>query len=142
MAFSISEDRGRERLSSGKIWEEKNGYSRAVKVGRRIMVAGTMGYDEEGNYPESAEEQTENALQFIQQSLKMFSSSLRDVVRTHIYITNIDDQVEVGLVHRKAFEDIMPAATMVEVSALAAPEAKVEIEVEAILSRDEDSIDD
>lgn len=132
MQFTLSENGNRQLLSSGKIWESRVGYSRAVRLGNAIHVAGTMGYDADGNYPESAAEQTENAILFIQAALEQIGSGLADVVRTRIYVTSIDDQDQVGAAHGKYFGDIRPAATMVEVSALAAPEAKVEIEVEAL----------
>lgn len=132
--FNISTHGGRSNLSSGKVWEGRVGYSRAVKKGNLIAVAGTMGYDAEGNYPASPGKQTENAIRFIRDALAEFGAGLEDVIRTRIYVTNINDQGEIGAAHSSFFDGIRPAATMVEVSGLAAPEAVVEIEVEAVVS--------
>lgn len=123
----------RTNLSSGKMWEDAVGYSRAVRMGNRILTAGTMGYDAEGNYPASAAEQTENAIRFIERALRELGGSLGDVVQTRIYVRDIDEQEEIGAVHKRWFGDVRPVTTMVEVSALATQEARVEIEVEAVL---------
>lgn len=131
IARNISENR--TNLSSGKIWEDAVGYSRAVRIGNRILTAGTMGYDGEGNYPDSAAEQTENAIRFTERALRELGGGLGNVISTRIYVLDIDEQEEIGAVHKRWFGDVRPVTTMVEVSALATPEARVEIEVEAVL---------
>ena len=116
------------------------GYSRAVRVGQFIHVAGTTGVDAEGNVVGAGDPgaQATQALRIIETALLELGASLRDVVRTRIYVTNIADWEAIGQAHGAFFRDIRPAATMVEVSRLIAPELLVEIEAEAIVGADDD----
>jgi enamine deaminase RidA (YjgF/YER057c/UK114 family) len=115
----------RRNVSSDSGYEATVGYSRAVRTGPYVVVAGTTGAGED------VSAQARDALQRIEIALREVGASLADVVRTRIYVTNISRWREVGAVHAEVFGDIMPAATMVEVSALIAPEHQVEIEVDA-----------
>jgi enamine deaminase RidA (YjgF/YER057c/UK114 family) len=114
-------------MSSGSEYESAVGYSRAVRIGPHIAVAGTTGA---GDGPA---EQTRDALQRIEIALREVGASLSDVIRTRMYVTDISQWQAVGAVHAEVFGDIRPAATMVEVSALIAPELVVEIEADAYL---------
>lgn len=126
----------RINISSGTRWEELVGYSRAVRIGNIIEVAGTTAVDEQGQVvgPGDAGEQTRFILTKIEKALGSAGATLNDVVRTRMFVTNIADWERIGNVHGLVFKDIKPAATMVEVKSLISPELLVEIEVTAILS--------
>ncbi|MDM4142952.1 MULTISPECIES: RidA family protein [Mycobacterium] len=117
----------RARVSSGSAFESAVGYSRAVRVGPHVWVAGTTGAGPAGDIAA----QTRDALRRIEIALDQAGAALNDVVRTRIYVTDISRWREVGAVHEQVFGAIRPAATMVEVSALIAPELLVEIEADA-----------
>jgi enamine deaminase RidA (YjgF/YER057c/UK114 family) len=116
----------RRTVSSGSEYESVVGYSRAVRVGPHVVVAGTTG-DGEG-----IAAQTREALRRIEVALHEAGAELSDVVRTRMYVTDISQWQDVAL-HAEVFGDIRPVATMVEVSALISPELLVEIEVDAYL---------
>jgi len=115
----------RKLVSSGSGFESAVGYSRAVRVGPHVAVAGTTGGGD------GLVAQTRDALHRIEIALGQAGATLADVVRTRIYVTDISRWREVGDVHARVFGDIRPAATMVEVSALIAPDLLVEIEADA-----------
>lgn len=116
-------------------WESKVGYSRAVRVRNHVWVAGTTASDVSGTVVAvgNAGEQTRYILQKIERALAETGASLRDVVRTRLYVTNIADWQAVGSVHGEFFGDIRPASTMVEVAKLVDPQHLVEIEVDAFV---------
>lgn len=114
-------------VSSGSAFESAVGYSRAVRVGPHVAVAGTTGAGPVGDVAA----QTRDALRRIEIALGQAGAALTDVVRTRIYVTDISRWREVAAVHEQVFGAIRPAATMVEVSALIAPELLVEIEADA-----------
>lgn len=115
-------------ISSGSDYEAAVGYSRAVRAGPHVVVAGTTAPG-----PDAAS-QTREALRRIGAALADAGASLADVVRTRMYVTDIASWPEIGAVHAEVFGEVRPAATMVEVSALIAPELLVEIEVDAYVS--------
>src|ERR1700752_1807731 len=119
--------RGRILVSSGTDFESTVGYSRAVRVGPHIVVAGTTG----PGPVDDIRGQTREALRRIEVALNQAGATLSDVVRTRIYVTDISRWREVAAVHSEVFGEIRPAATMVEVAALIAPELLVEIEADA-----------
>jgi enamine deaminase RidA (YjgF/YER057c/UK114 family) len=126
----------RIKISSGAPWESIVGYSRAVRVGNQIEVAGTTAVDEAGNVVGVGDpaEQTRVILRKIEQALSAAGASLTDVVRTRIFVTDISQWEAIGRAHGDFFADIRPAATMVEVKALISPELLVEIEATALLA--------
>lgn len=117
----------RKVVLSGSDFESAVGYSRAVRIGPHVAVAGTTGDGPAGDIAA----QTRDALRRIEIALQEVGAALADVVRTRIYVTDISRWREVGAVHARVFGEIRPVATMVEVSALIAPELLVEIEVDA-----------
>ncbi len=130
----------RRKFDSGTKWEPIVGYSRAVKDGDFIYVAGTTATDAKGQIIGigNASAQTEQAIQNIKRALEALGSSLADVVRTRLYVTDITSWEEIGRVHGKFFETIRPATTMVEVKGLVNPQMLVEVEAEAIVSKRKD----
>lgn len=118
----------RSNVSSGSEFEAVVGYSRAVRTGPLVAVSGTTAPGD------TMTDQTREALRRIETALTQAGASMADVVRTRIFVTDISLWREVGAVHAEVFGDILPAATMVEVSALVAPELMVEIEVDAYVS--------
>lgn len=125
----------RVNISSGAQWEEIVGYSRAVRIGNVIEVAGTTAVDEQGNVVgiNDPGAQTRFILQKIEKALVQAGATLEDVIRTRIFVTDISRWEEVGRAHGDFFRTIKPVATMVEVKALISPELLVEIEVSAVI---------
>jgi enamine deaminase RidA (YjgF/YER057c/UK114 family) len=125
----------RTNYSSGVKWEEIVGYSRAVKVGNTIEVTGTVAADDNtmvvgGN---DAYKQTKFILGKIEKILKKAGASMKDVVRTRMFVTDISRWEEYGKAHGEFFSEIRPCTTMVEVKALIAPEYLIEIEATAVI---------
>ncbi|MFN8411557.1 MAG: RidA family protein [Anaerolineales bacterium] len=125
----------RINISSGAKWEDIVGYSRAVRVGNTIEVAGTTAVDERGEVVglNNPYEQTKYALAKIEKALIEAGASMQDVVRTRMFVTDISKWEEIGKAHGEYFREIKPAASMIEVKGLINPDLLVEIEVTAIL---------
>lgn len=125
----------RTRVSSGTEWEERVGYSRAIRVGDVVRVSGTTATDDAGDLVGvgDPEAQARQAIENVAAALEEAGASLDDVVRTRTYVTDADDWPAVGRAHADAFGDARPATTLVEVSGLVDPEMLVEIEAEAVV---------
>lgn len=134
----------RRNISTGTRWEPIVGYSRAVRVGRHIHVSGTTATDIEGNLVGIGNPymQTLQILRNIQRALEAAGSNLNHVVRTRIYVTDIDRWPDVAKAHGEVFGEIRPATSMLQVARLIDPAMLVEIEAEAIIPDDESSSDD
>ncbi|MCS6306037.1 MAG: RidA family protein [Nitrospira sp.] len=124
----------RRNISTDGPWEDRIGYSRAVRIGSTVYVSGTTAMTPSGLVGKGDPyAQTIQAARTIEAALKQAGASLADVVRTRIYLVNIDQWPEVGRAHGEIFGTIKPAATMVEVKRLIDPDMLVEIEAEAIV---------
>jgi enamine deaminase RidA (YjgF/YER057c/UK114 family) len=125
----------RRLISSGSPYEPKIGFSRAVRVGDTIYVSGTVAWGEDGRIVGEGDvyAQAKQTISNIEKALIDAGASLRDVVRTRVYVTDISYLDEVARVHGEAFSEIRPASSMLEVSALAEPSMLVEIEAVAVL---------
>ncbi|MGA2461795.1 MAG: RidA family protein [Candidatus Bathyarchaeia archaeon] len=126
----------RVNFSSGTKWEPIVGYSRAVRVGNVVYVSGTTATGSDGDLVGvgDAKAQTEQTLRNIQRALESLGAKLEDVVKTRIYVTDIEKWQEIGTAHGQVFKNVRPVTTMIEVKRLINSEMLVEIEAEAVLN--------
>ena len=125
----------RTTVSSGTEWEKRVGYSRAVRVGDQVHVSGTTATNDAGEVVAvgDAYGQTRRALENVRSALEEAGASVEDVVRTRMFVVDVDDWQAIGRAHGEVFGDVRPATSMVEVSRLIDPEMLVEVEAVAIL---------
>ena len=128
----------RENISSGSTWEPIIGYSRAVKVGPHVAISGTTGTGADGKLvgPGDPEAQTLQALKNLEAALTRAGASLKHVIRTRMFVTQIDQWEKIARAHGQMFGEIRPATTLVEVKRLIDPDMLIEIEADAIISDD------
>jgi len=126
----------RTNYSSGAKWENIVGYSRAVKIGNIIEVTGTVAVDDNSNLVggDDAYQQTKYIIEKTEKILQRAGASLKDVVRTRMFVTDISRWEEYGKAHGEFFKDIKPCTSMIEVKGLISPEYLIEIEATAIMS--------
>ncbi len=128
----------RSNLSSGAPWETQVAYSRAVRVGRFIALSGSAAVDEDGRLVGEGDmyAQARQCIEVIAAALERAGGRLSDVVRTRMFVTDIERWAEAGRAHQEAFGDVMPASTMVEVSRLIDARMLIEVEADAIIGDD------
>jgi enamine deaminase RidA (YjgF/YER057c/UK114 family) len=132
--ITVEERCGRRCASSGAKWEPIMGYSRAVRSGNVIAVTGCVGINSDGSYPKTVGEQTARSLAIIRAAIEALGGKLEHVIRTRMFVVDVDQWEEVARIHGSVFKDIRPATTIVEVARLIDTDALIEIEADAIVT--------
>jgi enamine deaminase RidA (YjgF/YER057c/UK114 family) len=131
--ITVQDRVGRKCASSGSKWEPIMGYSRAVRSGNTIAVTGCVGINADGTYSKSLGDQTARSLAIIQAAIESLGGKIEHVIRTRMFVTNVNAWEEVARVHGSVFGEIRPATTIVEVARLIDGDAQIEIEADAII---------
>ncbi|MBM4411524.1 MAG: RidA family protein [Chloroflexi bacterium] len=124
---------GRHRVSSDGPWEDRIGFSRAVRVDDHVWISGTTGTRPDGTVPDGVEAQTRLALGTIEHALREVGSSCEEAVRVRVFVTDIKEWQAIGALLAERFSRAKPAMTIVQVARLIDPDHRVEIEVEAVI---------
>jgi enamine deaminase RidA (YjgF/YER057c/UK114 family) len=124
----------RQNVESPSPFAPAFGFSSAVRVGSHVFVSGTVGRRPDGTFPADRHEQTKQAIENATKALEQAGASLRDVVRTRLYLLDTKNLDDVARAHREAFGDVRPASTLLEIARLASDEMLVEIEIDAVIS--------
>lgn len=127
----------RQRVYSGSPWEQKVGYCRAIRVGSHVFVTGTTAVGPDGQVvaPGDGYLQAKRCFEIIEKALGELGASLRDVVRTRLFVTDISRWQDYGRAHHEVFAEHHPATTMVEVRALIDPAMLIEIEADVLIAK-------
>ena len=131
--ITVTERNGRECASSGSTWESAIGYSRAIRAGDFIAVTGTVGIEADGRYSPTMKGQTRRALDIVVAAIEALGGKTSDVIRTRMFVTDIEKWKEAGEVHGEFFDQVRPALTMVQIARLIDDAAMIEIEADAIV---------
>jgi len=131
--ITLAQFAGRTCASSGSPWEPVFGYSRAVRSGAFIAVSGTVGLNADRSYPPTLAEQTRRALEIVRGAIEALGGTLEHVVRTRMFVLDIDESRDATAVHGEFFREIRPACTLVEVSRLIDDRALIEVEADAVV---------
>ena len=131
--ITVETRNGRTYASSGSAWEPKMGYSRAVRAGNAIAVTGSVGINADGTYDADLSKQTARSLAIVLEAVKALGGKPEDVVRTRMFVTDVDQWQAVAAVHGDVFGNIRPATSIVQVAKLIDADAKIEIEADAIV---------
>jgi enamine deaminase RidA (YjgF/YER057c/UK114 family) len=131
--INVLDRTGRKCASSGSKWEPIMGYSRAVRSGNFIAVTGTVGINADGSYAKSVGEQTRRALLIIRAAIEALGGRVDQVIRTRMYVMDVNKWEEIAKVHGEVFGEIRPATTIVQIAKLIDAEAQIEIEADAIV---------
>jgi enamine deaminase RidA (YjgF/YER057c/UK114 family) len=131
--ITVSEIAGRQYANSGSKWEPKMGYSRAVRSGNLIAVAGTVGVNADGSYSPDVGDQARRSLAIVGAAIEALGGRLEHVIRTRMYVTDVTQWEQVAAVHGEMFAGIRPATTIVEVPRLIDGAALIEIEADAVI---------
>ncbi len=131
--ITVTDRAGRATVGSGAVWEPKMGYSRAVRSGNAIAVAGTVGVEADGTFTPSVAAQTRRALTIVRAAIEALGGRIEHTVRTRIFVTDISRWEEVAEAHGELFGEIRPVTTMVQIDSLVDAAALVEIEADAIV---------
>ena len=131
--ITVADRAGRKTASSGSKWEPKMGYSRAVRSGNYIAVTGSVGINADGTYSKSMGDRARRSLAIIRAAIEKLGGTMRNVIRTRMYVTDVSKWEEVAAVHGEVFSEIRPATTIVEIAKLIDGDAQIEIEADAIV---------
>src|SRR5262245_27099159 len=132
--ITVQNRAGRQCASSGSKWEPIVGYSRAVRSGNVIAVTGCVGINADGTYPKTIHAQAQRSLQIVRAAIEALGGAIEHVIRTRMFVTDIQQWQEVAKAHGEVFGEIRPATTLVEVARLIDNEALIEIEADAVIS--------
>src|SRR3954463_8894836 len=131
--YTLADRNGAKTVSTGSAWEPKMGYSRAVRKGNLICVAGTVGINADKTYTPDVGAQARRSLDIVRGAIEALGGKITDVVRTRMFVTDVSQWEKVAVVHGEVFAEIRPATSIVQVARLIDDEALIEIEADAVI---------